>query len=92
MHATETNLTTLQDITQLHAATCLLMTRFINGHHCPKLAHVIVQQLQRLLTHPAVAHVPASQEMYRPLLEHWQSVCLTLLAQKKNQPTPSVYH
>ncbi|WAR45651.1 hypothetical protein [Methylomonas rapida] len=92
MHSTEANLATQQDITQLHAATCLLMTRFINGHHCPKLAHVIVHQLQRLLTHPALEHVPASQEMYRQLLEHWQSVAMALLEHKKNQSTPSVYH
>lgn len=92
MHSTEANLTAQQDITQLHAATCLLMTRFINGHHCPKLAHVIVHQLQRLLTHPALEHVPASQEMYRQLLEHWQGVTDTLLAQKSVRQSEAVYH
>jgi len=40
------------ELTQLHAATCLLMTRFINGRHCPKLAHLIVHQLGHLLAHP----------------------------------------
>jgi len=82
MHSTEANLATLGDMTQLHAATCVLMTRFINGFHCPKLAHIIVQQLQRVL---------ASRETYRQLLEHWQNLSTALLEQKTAQP-PSIYH
>lgn len=87
-----TNDTTPQELTALHANTCLMMTRFISGHHCPKLAHVIVQQLQRLLTHPTLKHVPASREMYQQLLEHWQGVADTLLAQKSVGQSKAVYH
>ena len=40
------------EISQLHATTCLSMTQFINGRHCPKLANSIVHQLSLLLAHP----------------------------------------
>ncbi len=85
MHSKESKLTAKQDIIQLHAATSLLMSRFINGHHCPKLAHIIVQQLQRLLILSRLEAAPTNREMYRELLEHWQSVTSTLLEQRDTQ-------
>lgn len=92
MHTSESSLAAQQEVAQLHAATCLLMTRFINGHHCPKLAHDIVQQLQRLLTHPSLEQVPVSLDMYRQLLEHWQGVSRTLLEQKTARQHSIIYH
>lgn len=80
------------EISQLHAATCLLMTRFINGYQCPKLAHVIVHQLQKLLTHPATHENEDSREMYRQLLEHWQNVSSSLIAQKRIEGKSRIYH
>lgn len=89
MHSVETNTVATAEMSQLHAATCLLMTRFLNGHHCPKLAHVIVQQLQKLLSHP---HTADSRDMYLQLLEHWQTVSTTL-ANRKHQPSkPHTIH
>ena len=73
----------------LHATTCLLMTRFINGHHCPKLSQQIVSQLQQLLNQPASTQQARSREMYRQLLAHWQAVTRQLL-EKTSRPT--VYH
>jgi len=64
---------------------CLLMTRFINGHHYPKLAHIIVHQLQQLLAHPSAQQMPDSRGMYLQLLEHWQNVSNSLLEQKEAQ-------
>ncbi|QPK61507.1 hypothetical protein IVG45_11385 [Methylomonas sp. LL1] len=81
MHSIDVNVAGTHDMTQLHAATCQLMTRFINGHHCPKLAHVIVHQLQQLAAHPAT-QLSDSRDMYLQLLEHWQNVSNTLLEQK----------
>ncbi|MGJ0429162.1 hypothetical protein [Methylobacter sp.] len=78
------------EISQLHATTCLSMTQFINGRHCPKLAHSIVHQLGLLLAHPDLA--AASRELYQQLLEHWQKVAAHLLEQgTKREPRP-VYH
>jgi hypothetical protein len=80
------------EISQLHATTCLSMTQFINGRHCPKLAHSIVHQLGLLLAHPDLAPVSASRELYQQLLEHWQKVTAHLLEQSaKREPRP-VYH
>lgn len=81
-----------QEMTQLHAATCLMMTRFINGHHCPKLAHMIVHQLQRLLAHPVTRETPGSRDMYLQLLEHWQSVSSSLLEQNQTSRSRHLYH
>jgi hypothetical protein len=78
------------ELTQLHAATCLSMTQFIDGRHCPKLAHSIVRQLGLLLAHPDLAS--ASRELYQQLLEHWQKVTAHLLEQgAKREPRP-IYH
>lgn len=85
MNSAEANLMVTQDMSQLHAATCLLMTRFINGYHCPKLAHVIVHQLQKLLVHPATQKNEDSREMYRQLLEHWQNVSSSLVEEKQTR-------
>lgn len=81
-----------QELTQLHAATCVLMTRFINGRHCPKLAHLIVQQLAGLLSHPGLAEIPASRTMYRQLMEHWQQVASQLPEQRADRQQHTRYH
>ncbi|OQW78652.1 MAG: hypothetical protein BVN35_03045 [Proteobacteria bacterium ST_bin11] len=80
------------DVAQIHAATCLLMTQFINGHHNPKLAHLIVQQLGRLLSHPELAHSASSRDMYLQLLEHWQTVTHLLLERKAVPQQPVAAH
>ena len=80
-----------QALSHLHANTCLLMTRFINGHHCPKLAQMIVSQLGHLLTHPQLEQLPDSRNVYQQLLEHWQSVTRQLL-EHKTQRHKIVYH
>ncbi|WP_031434198.1 hypothetical protein [Methylomarinum vadi] len=85
MNSAEINPRNVLEISQLHAATCLLMTRFINGYHCPKLAHVIVHQLQKLLAHPATQENEDSREMYRQLLEHWQKVSSSLVEEKQTR-------
>ncbi len=91
MPTVEADLAGQQDMSQLHAATCLMMTRFINGHHCPKLAHLIVQQLQKLLSHPVTQEIPDSRDMYLQLLEHWQSVLSSLLEQKQASRPSQLY-
>lgn len=80
------------ELPQLHATTCLLMTQFINGRHCPKLAHLIVQQLSSLLTHPELEHISDSRNMYQQLLEHWQKVTALLLEQQAVGQRQSQYH
>ncbi|AMK75217.1 MULTISPECIES: hypothetical protein [Methylomonas] len=86
------SLTTGRDVAQIHAATCLLMTQFINGHHTPKLAHLIVQQLGRLLSHPELEHSASSRDMYLQLLEHWQTVTGLLLERKAARQQPAATH
>jgi len=80
------------ELSQLHATTCLLMTQFINGRHCPKLAHLIVQQLSSLLTHPELEQFPDSRNMYQQLLEHWQKITVLLLEQQAVGQRQSQYH
>lgn len=80
------------DLTRLHAATCLSMTQFINGRHCPKLAHQIVQQLNQLLAHPELNQGPGSRDTYLQLLEHWQKISAQLLEQRHSQRLATVYH
>lgn len=92
MNSAEANQMSTLDMSQLHNATCLLMTRFINGYHCPKLAHVIVHQLQKLLVHPATQQNADSREMYMQLLEHWQNVSSSLIEQKKGENKFRFYH
>ena len=81
-----------QALSHLHASTCVLMTRFINGHHCPKLAQMIVSQLANLLTHPQLEQLPDSRTLYQQLLEHWQGVTRQLIEQKTKQKQNTVYH
>lgn len=89
----EPSLTTRKDeLALLHAATCLSMTQFINGHQCPKLAHMIVHQLNQLLAHPELDAAPKSREMYLQLLEHWQKTVAQLLEQRKARKAAAVYH
>ncbi len=85
MKTTEVDPMGVQDMSQLHAATCLLMTRFINGYQCPKLAHVIVQQLQKLLAHPETRDNDDSRQMYLQLLEHWQNVSSSLVKRNPSE-------
>jgi hypothetical protein len=92
MLSADAHTTGKQDMTQLHAATCLMMIHFINGRHCPKLAHVIVQQLQKLLSHPVTQEIPGSRDMYLQLLEHWQTVLSWLLEQKQASRPSHLYH
>jgi hypothetical protein len=86
-----------QDLTQLRAATSLMMTHFINGHHYPRLVHMIMQRLQQLLAHPSTEQITGSREIYVQLLEHWQTIYNNLLTQNearlyfvKNSYTPPV--
>lgn len=90
LELTQIDLTQLQN---LHVSTCMLMTRFINGHHCPKLSHTIVHKLRQLLSFSQSIQMPTNQEMYTELLEHWQSVTEQLLEQKAKQKiTVRHYH
>jgi len=92
MHSVEITNISKHDISQLHAATCIMMTRFISGHHCPKLANVIVQQLKQLLAHPATQGLPDSREMYSQLLLHWQEVSSSLSTPKTSHRVSYLYH
>lgn len=80
------------ELIRLHAATCFSMTQFINGHHCSKLAHLIVRQLSLLVAHPGLSDVSASRDMYLQLLEHWQKVTSYLLEQQANRSQAAKYH
>lgn len=80
------------DLSLLHASTCLSMTRFINGHHCSKLAQHIVHQLNRLLSHPDLNQLPDSRDMYLQMLDHWQKIAHQLLEQKNVEVRAVVYH
>ncbi|GAB6140648.1 hypothetical protein JCM14076_13770 [Methylosoma difficile] len=76
----------------LHAATCLAMTDFINGHHCPTLAHRIVQQLHLLISHPELAETASSRDTYLLLLDHWQKITAQLLDQQKARVRTAKFH
>jgi hypothetical protein len=80
------------ELARLHAATCLSMTQFINGHQYPKLAHMIVRQLNLLLTHPELEPVSNTRAMYLQLLEHWQKIAVQLLEQRHPRRAAAVYH
>jgi hypothetical protein len=82
----------ISELAYLHAAACLSMTQFINGHQCPALAHRIVSQLNRLLTHPELEPASNTREIYRQLLEHWQKIAAQLLEQRRAHEIPVVYH
>lgn len=80
------------ELTHLYATTCQLMIRFINGQHCPKLTHLIVQKLEHLLDHPELEKVSTSRNMYQQLLEHWQNVISLLLEKKAVHRQSGKYH
>lgn len=80
------------DLSRLHAATCLSMTRFIHGHQCPKLAHQIVHQLNQLIAHPQLDRVNPTRDMYLQLLEHWQKITEQLLEKRDSRKSDIVYH
>jgi hypothetical protein len=67
---------------QLHSATCFAMTHFMNGHHCPKLAQLIVYQLNALIAHPGLLGNLETRSKYLKLQEHWQTVNQHLLDQQ----------
>ncbi|MCD2449881.1 hypothetical protein GO003_005720 [Methylicorpusculum oleiharenae] len=71
-----------QELEQMHAKTCLLMTQFIGGHQCPKIAHMIVSHLQWLVSHTRNSGSPNSLAMYLQLLEHWQQATQLLLERR----------
>jgi len=80
------------ELIRLHAATCFSMTQFINGHHCPKLGHLIVRQLSLLVAHPDLEDASASRDMYLQLLEHWQKVTSHLLEQQVMRTQSAKFH
>lgn len=80
------------ELTLLHAGTCMLMTQFINGRHCPKLSQLIVKQLAGLLAHPELPQQADSRDMYRQLLQHWQNVTNQLLEQRAATGRPDRIH
>lgn len=88
---TQLKLIQLQD---LHIATCSLMTRFINGHHCPKLSHLIVHHLEKLhsFSTSISTQIATNQEMYLQLLDHWQKVTYRLLEQQAAKKATINYH
>lgn len=75
----------IQQLQDLHVSTCMLMTRFINGHHCPKLSHSIVHKLGQLICFSRAIEMRTNQEMYLELLDHWQKVTSQLLEQKESR-------
>jgi len=69
-----------------------MLDKRINAQIRPKLAHLIVQQLNSLLTHPKLEQFPDSRNMYQQLLEHWQKVTALLLEQQAVGQRQSQYH
>ncbi|MGR8931782.1 MAG: hypothetical protein ACU836_14180 [Gammaproteobacteria bacterium] len=92
MPSVEQNNIAKHEVSQLHAATCVMMTRFISGQHCPKLANVIVQQLRQLVEHPATQRLPESRDMYSQLLKHWLEVSSSLTDKTQFQQPSYLYH
>jgi hypothetical protein len=66
------------EISQLHAATCLAITQFQQGRHCPCLAKRIVNLLRYLATHPELPLTTTSKNLYLNLIEHWEHVSAEL--------------
>jgi len=58
-------------LNRLHAAICQSITQSINGYHCSKWTHFIVQQISPLVAHPELELLSSRREMYQQLLEHW---------------------
>lgn len=84
--------TGLQELTQLHASTLMLITQFSSGHRCPKLAHMIVNQLHRLITETELEQMPAGRQTYKQLLKHWQQVTRSLLEERQTESRQVRYH
>jgi len=80
------------ELARLHAATCVSMTQFIQGHQCPKLARMIVRQLNLLLTHPELEPASKTRDMYRQLLEHWQKITAQLFEERNTRKNSVIYH
>ena len=75
----------LRQLQTLHARTCALMTKFIEGYQCPKLAHLIVSQLGQLISYAQSLRITTNQEMYTQLLEHWQTTTNQLLLEQQTR-------
>lgn len=82
----------MSELGRLHAATCMSMTQFINGHQCPKLAQRIVRQLNQLVEHPELDQGSGTRNMYLQLREHWQKITTQLQEQRGNPKPTLVYH
>ena len=79
------------EVSQLHAATCLAITQFQQGRHCPCLAKRIVNLLRYLATHPDLPLTTTSKNLYLNLLEHWERVSAEL-NRAENSPTLLKFH
>lgn len=75
----------LRQLQTLHSRTCALMTKFIEGYQCPKLAHLIVSQLGQLISYAQSLRITTNQEMYAQLLEHWQTTINQLLLEQQTR-------
>ena len=78
-------------LSQLHAATCMAITQFTQGRHCPCLANRIVLLLQYLVTHPDLPLTETSKNLYLDLIDHWLMV-RNELKQKIAQQAFALYH
>lgn len=59
------------ELVGLQVSAEVLMTRFIELGSCPKLAHLIVHQLQKILVHPQLQGLTETLNIYRRLIMHW---------------------
>lgn len=75
----------LKQLQTLHITTCTLMTKFIDGYHCPKIAHLIVSQLGQLISYAQSLQIKTNLDMYYQMLEHWQMTTDLLLEKQKKQ-------
>lgn len=75
----------LRQLQTLHTRTCALMTKFIDGYQCPKLAYLIVSQLGQLISYAQSLRITTNQKMYAQLLEHWQMTTNELLLEKQQK-------
>jgi hypothetical protein len=87
------NLAAKDELVGLQASAEVLMTRFIELGGCPKLAHLIVHQLQKILAHPQLQSLTETQNIYRRLIMHWQIVSSEVNAQRNTREQLSnVFH
>lgn len=92
MFENTSEISALHELTHLHASTLMLITQFSSGHRCPKLAHMIVNQLHRLITETELEQMPAGRQMYKQLLKHWQQVTRSLLEERQVEREQARYH